>query len=236
MEETHLYDITEVCRLLGITSRTLRFYEQKGLITSTTLGVSARRHYTEEQLLHIRNVLALRTLGLSIKAILELQMEKYDLKYAILSKRAEIYAFIDSRVKEINLLNEALCILEEGKYVFEKDLSVNLDIRSEEFEIANICTNAILNNDDELLYTYFSQRLIQYMPNNVYNTVLKDTLAPIGEFVGVEEISVDENFPNKLYSKVRYSKIGLKITFVFHAGVIDGFWLGYYNVNERGIE
>ena len=70
MKGTYLYDITDVCRLLGTTSRTLRFYEQKGIISSTTVGSSARRRYTEEQLVHIKNVLALRTLGLSIKAIL----------------------------------------------------------------------------------------------------------------------------------------------------------------------
>lgn len=80
MEEKKLYDITEVCRMLGTTSRTLRFYEEKGIITSTTIGISDRRRYTEDQLSHIRNVFVLRTLGLSVKAIAELQAEKSDLK------------------------------------------------------------------------------------------------------------------------------------------------------------
>ena len=44
-----LFDITAVCKMLGITSRTLRFYEEKGIITSTTIGLSSRRQYTEEQ-------------------------------------------------------------------------------------------------------------------------------------------------------------------------------------------
>ena len=50
MEEKHFYDITQVCRILGTTSRTLRFYEEKGIITSTTNGLSSRRQYTESNM------------------------------------------------------------------------------------------------------------------------------------------------------------------------------------------
>ena len=67
--ETKLIDINVVCNMLGCTSRALRFYEQKGIIQSTTLGISTRRSYTEEQLANIRNVIILRKLGLSVKTI-----------------------------------------------------------------------------------------------------------------------------------------------------------------------
>lgn len=234
MEESCLYDIAEVCKMLGTTSRTLRFYEEKGIITSTTVGLSSRRCYSEEQLSHIRNVLVLRALGLSVKSIAELQAEKSDLKDAVLSKRAEIYASIDSRMKEIHLLNEALYALEAGKNIFEDGLKIFSNPNSAELEIAGICTDAILNNDDEILYKHLSPRLTQYMPKDVYNMVRKDTLEPLGELVSIEQITVDEKYSNKLYSMVRYSKLGLKITFVFHGGKIDGLWLGYYDAAERG--
>ena len=233
MEKRHLYDISEVCKILGTTSRTLRFYEEKGIITSTTIGISTRRQYTEEQLSHIRNVLVLRALGLSVKSIAELQAEKSDLKEAVLSKRAEIYASIESRVREINLLNEALSALEAGKNIFSEDWQHSSDLNAEENEIARLCTDAVLNGDDNILYEHLSPRLAQYMPRNVYNLVRKDTLAPLGNFVSIEQITVDEKYANKLYSMVRYSKLGLKITFVFHGGKIDGLWLGYYDDIER---
>lgn len=228
MEEKHLYDITEVCRMLGTTSRTLRFYEEKKIITSTTIGLSARRQYTEEQVLHIRNVFTLRMLGLSVKTIAELQAKKLDLADAVLSRRAEIYASINSRMKEINLLNETLCALDSGKNIFDDGWQASPKAKMEELELARLCTDAILNSRDAFLYQHFSPRLTQYMPMDVYKTVRKDTLAPLGKFVSVEQISVDESYPNKLYSMVKYSKLGLKITFVFHGGMIDGLWLGYY--------
>ena len=73
MEKEELYDIGEVCKLLGTTSRTLRFYEEKGIISSTDVPFQPRRQYTGAQVDHIRNVLVLRALGISVKAIKALQ-------------------------------------------------------------------------------------------------------------------------------------------------------------------
>lgn len=233
MEDKHLYDITEVCRMLGTTSRTLRFYEEKKIITSTTVGLSTRRKYTEEQLLQIKNVLVLRSLGLSVKSITELQKEQSDLKNAVLSKRAEIYASIEAHIKEINLLNEAVYALEQGKNIFDGAWQTRSDANFEELEIARLCTDAIISNDDEFLYRHLSSRLLQYMPKDVYGVARRDTLATLGDFLGIDEIAADKKYSNKIFSKVRYSKLGLMITFVFHAGKIDGLWLGYYDSTRR---
>ena len=233
MYQKSLYDITEVCKMLGTTSRTLRFYEEKGIIQSTTFETSSRRQYTEEQLSLIKNVLVLRTLGLSVKAVAALQTKGADLKDAVLSKRAEIYASIDSRIREINLLNEALSVLESGKDIFAEDWQLSSAMNEEEKEIARICTDAILSGDTETLYEYLSSRLAEYMPRDVYRVVRKDTLAPLGDFVSIDKTVADDRFSNKLYCFVRYSKLGLKITYVFHGGKIDGLWLGYYDMNVR---
>ena len=228
-----MYDITEVCKMFGTTSRTLRFYEEKGIIQSTTVGISSRRQYTEEQVSIIKNVIVLRALGLSVKAIAELQTKESDLKEAVLSKRAEIYASIDSRIREINLLNEALSALESGKDIFTEDWQLSSAMNAEEKEIARICTNAILSGDTDTLYEYLSSRLAEYMPRDVYRVVRKDTLAPLGDFVSIDKTVADDRFSNKLYCFIRYSKLGLKITYVFHGGKIDGLWLGYYDMNVR---
>lgn len=231
MCQKSIYDITEVCKMLGTTSRTLRFYEEKGIIRSTTVGLSSRRQYTEEQLSLIKNVLVLRKLGLSVKTIAELQTKESDLKEAVLSKRAEIYSYIESRVREINLLNEALSALESGKNIFVEDWRHDTDLNSEENEIARICTDAILNGDNNILYEHLSPRLVQYMPKDVYTVVRKETLAPLGDFVKIDKTVTDDRLSNKLYCFVRFSKLGLKITYVFHGGKIDGLWLGYFDKN-----
>lgn len=233
MYQKSLYDITEVCKMLDTTSRTLRFYEEKGIIQSTTVGISSRRQYTEKQISRIKNVLVLRTLGLSVKAIAELQTKGIDLKDAVISKRAEIYASIESRIREINLLNEALSAIESGKDIFAEDWQLSSVMNTEEKEIARICTDAILSGATDTLYEYLSPRLSEYMPRDVYIAVRKDTLAPLGEYLSVDRTVADDRFSNRLYCFIRYSKLGLKITYVFHGGKIDGLWLGYYDLNAR---
>ena len=228
MENLGLYDIEMVCKMLGTTSRTLRFYEEKGIIESTKVGNSARRQYTEKQLANIRNVLVLRTLGLSVKAIAELQAEKYDLRDAILSKRAEIFAYINSCTSKINLLNEAISALESEKNIFHEDWQNFAEPKTEEIEIARICTDAILNESDEVLYQHFGIRMTEYLPKEVYRVLRKDTFLPLGDFVMIEKMEVDSTYPNMIYSYIRFSKFGLKIKFVFYGGKIEGFWLEYY--------
>lgn len=236
MEQKQYYDISEVCNMLGTTSRTLRFYETKGIISSTTAGISSRRKYTEDQVSHIRNVLVLRALGLSIKSIAELQNQGGNLKDAVLEKRAEILASIDTRIREINLLNAALSALESGKNIFNDDWQYAPEAGVEEvkeFETARICTEAILSGNDDILYEHLSHRLAQYMPKSAYQAVRKDTLAPIGELVSVEKTVADEKYPNCIYSYIRFSKLGLRIKFVFYSGKIDGLWFDYYDTNAR---
>ena len=168
-----------------------------------------------------------------MKAIAELQNSGTNLKEAVLSKRAEIYASIELRIREINLLNEALSVLESGKNIFSEDWQLSSDPKAKENEIARLCTDAILNGDDNILYEYLSARLAQYMPQDVYRVVRKDTLAPLGDFISIEKTIADDGFSNKFYCFVKYSKLGLKITYVFHGGKIDGLWLGYYDANAR---
>ena len=232
MEKNHLYDISEVCKLLGMTSRTLRFYEEKGIIESTTVGLSSRRQYTEAQFDHIRNVLVLRTLGLSVKAIAELQAEKYDLKDAVLSKRAEIISYINECTSKVNLLNAALSALESEKNIFREDWRHSESADTKEREIAIICTEAILQGDDDALYRYFGSRMAQYLPRDVYAVLRKDTFSVLGEFISIEKTEIDQTYPNIIYTYVRFSEFGLKIKFVFYGEKIEGFWLEYYNVSE----
>lgn len=229
------YDISEVCNMLGTTSRTLRFYEKRGIIKSTTVGTSARRRYTDEQLSNIRNVFVLRALGLSINSIAELQNKEIELKKAVISKRAEIYASIDARIREIALLNDALAAIESGKDIFSQEWQYALATKNEEKCVSEICAHAIINGDTETLYKHLSTRLVQYMPREAYEVVRKDTLSAVGGFVAYDKTSVDRRYPNKLYHFVKFSRIGLKITFVFHGGKIDGLWLGYYDLNERKV-
>lgn len=233
MENERLFDINEVCKMLGTTSRTLRFYEEKGIVKSTRSDSSNRRQYTKEQIDHICNVTVLRTLGLSVKAIAELQNQETDLKKAVLSKRAEIFASIKTREKEIRLLNEALAVIEAEEDIFEKDFQKSSEHSFSHIDkIVKVCTEAIVGGNSEKLYQYFSIKLVEYLPLSAYESVRKDVLEPLGEFVSFERIEHDSESCNCVYCFVKYARLGLKIKFVFHNERISGLWMSYYEISE----
>ena len=229
MNNQFLYDINEVCIMLGTTSRTLRFYEEKKIIESTKIQNSKRRQYTKEQVQHIRNVIVLRTLGLSIKAISELQQQNNDLKQTIITKRTEIIASIESKRKEINLLNEALAILESEKDIFEHKFEHSLcNDYAHKISIILECSNGIVFENHSILYSHFSSQMIEYMPPNVYKKVRADILSPLGNFICFDKIEQDKKYPNIILHYLKYENLGLKIRYVFHEDKIHGLWFSYY--------
>lgn len=232
MSKEQLYDIHEVCRLLETTSRTLRFYEEKGLIQSSKSDRSSRRHYTPSQIEEIRHITILRALGLSIKAIKELQQNGTDLKNAVISRRAEIMAIIEEKYRKIHILNEALCLIDDGKSIFEcPPIQSANQVPMELREIVQACTESIIHDDPGVLYSYLSETMKKYMPLSTYQACKQDTFAPLGSFIAFEKIESDPNYPNIIYHYVKYTKLGLKIKYVFHHQFIHGFWMGYYSIN-----
>ncbi len=233
--QTETYDISEVCRLLGVTSRTLRFYEQKGLVSSSRPH-NKRRCYTAEQVGHIRDVLALRSIGLPVRAIYELQSGNADLRSAILGRRAEIIARVNKRLDEINLLTEALATIDNGGDISaltrpvsdatttEKALNTDASID----EIARACSAAIISGDTEALYEHIDRNLSECMPREVYLHVREETLMPLGTFKGLGCMSHDDKFRNIIYQFVEFENLFLRIKFVFHGSMVCGLWLNYY--------
>ena len=230
MSQKHLWDITEVCNMLGTTSRTLRFYEEKGLIQSTTEGLSNRRRYTEQQLTQIIHVLSLRKMGLSLKAISQLLANHMDLRDAVLSRRVEIYASVHSDLRELERLNGVLARIEAGEDIFQTEHDQKISVVTT--ELSKKCAFAIVNGEHDILYEHISPRLLQYMPQQVYTAVRADTLLPLGEFVCFDGEEIDGEYNQIHRFRARYTKAGLLITLVIYNEKIDGLWLGYYDIKE----
>lgn len=65
------WSITEVARLAGTTSRTLRHYDAIGLVPPSRAGANGYRYYDATALVRLQRVLLLRELGLGLPAIAE---------------------------------------------------------------------------------------------------------------------------------------------------------------------
>lgn len=227
--EDQLYDIGTVCRMLGTTSRTLRFYEEKHIITSTKTREATRRQYTSEQIGVIRNVLALRTLGIPVKDIAALQRDSSGLMNAILNRRQQMYELIDKKSREINLLNQAIAVIEAGGDVYCEDLTADFSSKSDTIaSVAQKCAEAVVSGNSELLYSHFSLELADKLPLEEYEKTRTKCLKPIGEFVGFEKDITNSNYPNIIYKQLRFQKLGLRIKLVFYNSLIHGLWFEYY--------
>jgi DNA-binding transcriptional MerR regulator len=64
--------IGELSRSLGVTARTLRLYEQMGLIDAPQRTEGGIRYYTKDDIRRIKFVLKLKELGLSLQQMQEL--------------------------------------------------------------------------------------------------------------------------------------------------------------------
>ncbi len=65
------WSIVEVARMSKVTSRTLRHYDDVGLLEPAYVGSNGYRYYEQEQLLRLQRLLLLRELGLGLTAIAE---------------------------------------------------------------------------------------------------------------------------------------------------------------------
>ena len=67
-----MWAIAEVCERTGLSPRTVRYYEEIGLLPGVRRSEGGRRVYAADELERLRFIARLKTLGLSLKEIAEL--------------------------------------------------------------------------------------------------------------------------------------------------------------------
>ena len=67
-----LVQIGELAKSLGITTRTIRYYEEIGLMGKTDRLGGSTRTYTSDDVLRLKFILKLKTMGISLKEIEQL--------------------------------------------------------------------------------------------------------------------------------------------------------------------
>jgi MerR family transcriptional regulator, thiopeptide resistance regulator len=63
------WSIQQVARVSGVTARTLRYYDEIGLLRPARVGANGYRYYERAELLRLQQVLLLRDLGLDLATI-----------------------------------------------------------------------------------------------------------------------------------------------------------------------
>lgn len=229
MAEQKLTDIAEICERYSVTSRALRFYEEEGLIESTRVAGSARRKYTDEQICRIQEILTLRTIGISVAEIKEYLSGNVSLKEVVRLRKAEIIVSVERKLCEIKLLNETLMALDDEDRTLDVK-AVSREDRTETtelIEIARKCSEYMVSEHFELIYPYFSKTMTEYMPIDSFRAVWRDSITGIGEYVKLGKTYIGEEDSHTIYQEIIFTKITMRIKFVFHEHIIHGLWQSY---------
>ncbi|CAM4401128.1 MerR family transcriptional regulator [Paenibacillus endophyticus] len=103
--------VHEAARQLGVTPRTLRFYEEKGLIQPQKAPENKYRSYSEQDLTRLRWIISLRELGMPLSSIQETisRMNDTDIFIRTLdSARSNLYEQWITATKALQALDETI--------------------------------------------------------------------------------------------------------------------------------
>ncbi|MFB7125579.1 MerR family transcriptional regulator [Kitasatospora sp. NPDC056273] len=86
------WPIAEVARMSGVTARTLRHYDEIGLLPPAWIGSNGHRYYEERQLLQLQQILVLRALGVGLTEIARILSDQVDELEALRGHRRRLVA------------------------------------------------------------------------------------------------------------------------------------------------
>ncbi len=126
---TETYGIAELAKEFGVTTRTVRFYEDKGLISPTREG--QRRVYSPRDRVRLRLIMRGKRLGLTLDEI------------------AELIDLYDADPSEVTQLKQFIGVIRERKTVLEGQKQDIEDILAEMTQLERQCTQLLLQKQNK---------------------------------------------------------------------------------------
>lgn len=109
------WSIAEVARMSGVTSRTLRHYDEIGLLAPAWIGGNGHRHYGEDELLRLQQILLMRELGLGLREIQAVLDSQLDQVAALREHHRRLLTERDRLETLARTVGRTIAELEEGK-------------------------------------------------------------------------------------------------------------------------
>ncbi|THA40360.1 MerR family transcriptional regulator, partial [Streptomyces sp. A1136] len=109
------WSIAEVARMSGVTSRTLRHYDEVGLLPPAWVGSNGYRYYEESELLRLQQILVMRELGLGLVEIGAVLAEQVDRVEALRAHHLRLVAERDRLDTLARTVGRTIAELEESR-------------------------------------------------------------------------------------------------------------------------
>ncbi|MCM0639041.1 MerR family transcriptional regulator [Cellulomonas wangsupingiae] len=119
--------IQEVARLTGTTSRTLRHYDQIGLLTPSRVGANGYRWYDDDALVRLQRILLLRDLGLGLADVRRVLDRETDEETALRRHLAWLEAEQDRLARQAASVLRTLTARHEGAGLMAEEMFDGFD-------------------------------------------------------------------------------------------------------------
>lgn len=109
------WSITDVTRMSGVTSRTLRHYDEVGLLPPAWIADNGYRQYEERELLRLQQILVLRELGLGLREIADVLDRQIDQSEALRAHHRRLLAERDRLDRLARTVRRTIAGLDRGE-------------------------------------------------------------------------------------------------------------------------
>jgi DNA-binding transcriptional MerR regulator len=109
------WSIADVARMSGVTSRTLRHYDEIGLLAPASIGSNGHRYYEEAELLRLQQILLMRELDLGLSEIADVLDNQLDRVTALRAHHQRLLAARDRLDILARTVSRTIAELQEGK-------------------------------------------------------------------------------------------------------------------------
>ena len=121
------WSIQEVATLAGTTSRTLRHYDDIGLLAPTRVASNGYRHYDQDALVRLQRILLLRELGLALPQIAEVLVNQESEQLALEAHLGYLRAERDRISRQIDSVAVTLEAQKGGEQLMAQDIFDGFD-------------------------------------------------------------------------------------------------------------
>lgn len=119
LDQERMFTISELASEFGISTRTIRYYEEVGLLSPTRNGESTQRLYTRKDRGRLKLILRGKRFGFSLQEIKEM-LDLYSVDPSQKEQLRRSIQYGDRRIAEIDEMIHELNLLKEEMLEFRK--------------------------------------------------------------------------------------------------------------------
>ncbi|GAA1441122.1 MerR family transcriptional regulator [Leifsonia poae] len=121
------WSIQDIARLAGTTSRTLRHYDDIGLLPPSRIGANGYRYYDRGALVRLQRILLLRDLGLGLPAVAEVLENQTDAAPALRNHLTWLRDERERLARQIASVESTIHAMEGGEEIMAEDMLDGFD-------------------------------------------------------------------------------------------------------------